>query len=160
MRQACEELSDNHARGAIQEPPANARHLAANPGFVGVMDCSFSVWQWTKRDAALAMAKSERAFSGPCKRHRLRWLGIGKFYFGTVTPFDRTDANRHLGTEMSIGDFFDPVATGDHGGKGRGIEKHIPDPLRFRRNHRLTLPAQLSVVAALRFHRLTPARGR
>src|SRR5581483_7765828 len=108
-----------------------------------------AIRQRTKRDTALTTAESKPAFGTAGERHRLRRIEIGKFHFSPVTPFDGTNTDGHVGAEMRVGDFLDAMATRDHRGKGRGIEQHVPDPLRARPNRRLTLPVQLSVAVPL-----------
>src|SRR5580704_2514364 len=101
-RQRREELTDDHARGTVEQAAADARHLAADRRLIDVADRCAAILGRNEGDAPLPATESERAFGGPAQRDSMRRIEIGQFHVGAVSPLYRTDAERHVGAEMCV----------------------------------------------------------
>ncbi len=65
-----------------------------------------------RRDAAGAAPIAKGAGDDAGQRHRLRPHQIGQLNIRLVATGDRTDAQRHLGLEMRVGEFLNAMRTG------------------------------------------------
>src|ERR1700722_6833840 len=71
MRQRGKELTNDHARGAVEQAASDACHLAADGRLIGVAYSGAAVSGRMQGDASFTAAESERAIGRRSKRDRM-----------------------------------------------------------------------------------------
>src|SRR5690606_32371060 len=113
LRQASEDLPDDHLRGALQHAPADRSDLAADGSVVDVFEAGVAVVQFYEAHPRTAGGRAHRAVAGAGQLQRVRRVEVGQANLGGEARTDHADTYGDVGAVLVLTLALQCVAAGD-----------------------------------------------